>query len=693
MSGFSIENAHQYYKDVYSSDIQIPNANKVPQYILFSILVEHSCDILKLNKELLELTTDLPKDLEFELKETLMLICYANLFLHEHHDNIDYKIPSKYIQNIKRKLLSIFNGSKDISYYIIAIQLMFRMGMIDDLIKITNTAPVIVNSSPVVKRILALIYFFQQDYKKSAALLKELINDPEQIKKPLVMLMISLCMYKAGCDDGFIIDYSSLKNKHLKTNNDHIKWILPVVKNDKPTFFMACDSAYFYQHAISAIYSIYEVNKDQANIHIHFYNPSLSAMNKLNEIIEKLGVVCISSTFELIDYSLDNIKTWYASRRFIAAEYLLNTISSPIIIIDSDCLIRRSWNEWFKWADKDIVVNSNDGRFPFWESVNAGFVYLGGGKESKKYSRLVSGFIEDNLGKNNSVWFLDQVALSVAMEHSTITHSNIKRIDFNGVVNCLNGIEDAFSWAVTVNKYGTDAYKKYKNKLAIKYNFKSFSFVTNLFSELSVTKGVNFVQIGAMNGKCYDPIHSFIKKYNWNGLLVEPLPDMMEDLRNNYKGQTGLQFANVAIADDDHEKKFYRILPDVIKNNNLPDWLKGMSTFSPSRLEAYKEFVTETSVRCMTLDNLLEEYSIENIDFLQIDAEGYDFKIFKQFDIKKYKPALINIEVQTLPENEMMMMEKILLENNYEFYRYGQQDLIAIHHDFYFQERMRNKEK
>lgn len=684
MSGFSIENAHQCYRDVYSSDIQIPNANKVPQHIIFSILVEHSCDILKLNKELLELTTDLPKDLEFELKETLMLICYANLFLHEHHDDINYTPPKKYTQNIKRKLLSIFNGSKDISYYIIAIQLMFRMGMIDELIKITNTVPIIVNSSPVVKRILALIYFFQQDYKKSASLLKELINDPEQIKKPLVMLMISICMYKAGYDDGFIIDYSSLKNKYLKINNNHIKWILPVVKNDKPTFFIACDSAYFYQHAISAIYSIYEVNKDQANIHIHFYNPSLSAINKLNEIIEELGGG-ISSTFELIDYSHDNIKTWYASRRFIAAEYLLNIISNSVIIIDADCLICRSWSEWFKWTDKDIVVNSNDGRFPFWESVNAGFVYLGGGNESKKYARLVSNFIGDNLEKNNSVWFLDQIALSVAIEHSTITHSKIGRIDFNGDVNCLNGSKHAFSWAVTVNKYGTDTYRNYKDELAEKYGFKSFAFVTNLFSELSKTKRVNFVQIGAMNGKCYDPIHSFIKKYNWNGLLVEPLPDMMEDLRNNYKEQTGLQFANVAIADDEHEKKFYRILPNVIKINNLPDWLKGMSTFSLSRLEAYKEFVTETSVRCMTLDNLFKEYAIENIDFLQIDAEGYDFKVFKQFDIKKFRPALINIEVQTLPESEMMMMEKILLENNYEFYRYGQQDLIAIHHDFYFE--------
>jgi len=38
-----------------------------------------------------------------------------------------------------------------------------------------------------------------------------------------------------------------------------------------------------------------------------------------------------------------------------------------------------------------------------------------------------------------------------------------------------------------------------------------------------------------MDGAAYDPLHEFVARYGWRGLLVEPLPDMFEQLRRTYE--------------------------------------------------------------------------------------------------------------------------------------------------------------
>ena len=43
-----------------------------------------------------------------------------------------------------------------------------------------------------------------------------------------------------------------------------------------------------------------------------------------------------------------------------------------------------------------------------------------------------------------------------------------------------------------------------------------------------------FVQIGAMDGKRFDPIYEHAVKNKWRGIAVEPMADMCAELRINY---------------------------------------------------------------------------------------------------------------------------------------------------------------
>ena len=83
----------------------------------------------------------------------------------------------------------------------------------------------------------------------------------------------------------------------------------------------------------------------------------------------------------------------------------------------------------------------------------------------------------------------------------------------------------------------------------------------------------------------------------------------LERARTNYKGCESLIFENFVITEKFQIKKLYLVQPEVITKNNLPDWLKGMPTFSDAKLKNYQQFVTIEDVQCMPLMKLIEKIS------------------------------------------------------------------------------------
>ena len=58
---------------------------------------------------------------------------------------------------------------------------------------------------------------------------------------------------------------------------------------------------------------------------------------------------------------------------------------------------------------------------------------------------------------------------------------------------------------------------------------------------------VKFLQIGGDKGYLHDPIYKFIKAYDWEGVIVEPVPEYFEKLRRTYEDQPRVQYVNAAI--------------------------------------------------------------------------------------------------------------------------------------------------
>ena len=165
-----------------------------------------------------------------------------------------------------------------------------------------------------------------------------------------------------------------------------------------------------------------------------------------------------------------------------------------------------------------------------------------------------------------------------------------------------------------------------------------FEIIIEQYSENDA--GFYLIQIGACDGVMDDPIHKWIKKYRWNGILVEPQKLEFEKLRATYKDHPNLKFENVAIAEEDGNRILYKYKTNKIK----ADWQRGIaSLLAKPDLEAQGLTETET-VECITFDNLIKRNNVSRIDLLQIDTEGYDFHLLKLFNFRSLKPRLVRFE-------------------------------------------------
>ncbi len=203
----------------------------------------------------------------------------------------------------------------------------------------------------------------------------------------------------------------------------------------------------------------------------------------------------------------------------------------------------------------------------------------------------------------------------------------------------------------------------------------------DVFFRLLSKKNVRFVQIGANDGIKNDPVHSFIKKYKWTGILVEPIPELMDKLKNAYHGVNGLIFDNVGIAEENGFMDFYFLPPEF----NEPDWLQQIGTFDKNaillNLENFPELLDKIETRkiaTVSLKELMARNKVSKADLLIVDAEGFEYKILSQLDQLEGKPSFILFEWGCMDGKDQNMLYDFLRSQHYRLYSSGGDILAAL---------------
>jgi FkbM family methyltransferase len=181
-----------------------------------------------------------------------------------------------------------------------------------------------------------------------------------------------------------------------------------------------------------------------------------------------------------------------------------------------------------------------------------------------------------------------------------------------------------------------------------------------------------FIEIGSNDGDQHDFLRPGILAKRWRGLMVEPVPYVFERLRANYGGLERVTLENAAIADHDGTIPFYH-LREALPDEALPGWYHGVGSFSREAVLGHRGFIpdvderlVEGSVPCLTFESLCGKHSVERLDLVLIDVEGYDAEIVRTIDLARRHPRLLVYEHYHLSEPDRRECVDIVEAAGYE---------------------------
>lgn len=207
-------------------------------------------------------------------------------------------------------------------------------------------------------------------------------------------------------------------------------------------------------------------------------------------------------------------------------------------------------------------------------------------------------------------------------------------------------------------------------RLLLKFNLKSI-----LEKNFKINKPFVFVQVGANDGVSFDFLYDFVVLRKSSGIVIEPIKEYYDELIENYINFDGIIKVNKAIHPIEKQLSIYKINPT--SKSKYPDWVKGIASFNLNHHKNLNintnDIVTET-VDCDTLMNIV---NIDNIDYFQIDTEGFDFEVLKMIDFKIIKPKIIKYEHVSLSLNDKNKAKELLIKHGY-FIFSEQNDTIAL---------------
>jgi FkbM family methyltransferase len=156
-----------------------------------------------------------------------------------------------------------------------------------------------------------------------------------------------------------------------------------------------------------------------------------------------------------------------------------------------------------------------------------------------------------------------------------------------------------------------------------------------------------FFQIGTNNGN--DLFRELVIKEKPDMvILVEPNKLLIDEIKQNYHNIKNVYIYNNAIYyNDDEVIELYIAAKNGIIGTRADNGIiydSGHFTLLPMNDWGNKNDMVKITSTGITFDKICSSHGITNIDYLQIDTEGFDSEIIKMIDLSKYKINRIRFE-------------------------------------------------
>ena len=182
---------------------------------------------------------------------------------------------------------------------------------------------------------------------------------------------------------------------------------------------------------------------------------------------------------------------------------------------------------------------------------------------------------------------------------------------------------------------------------------------------------------------CQHPVSNnntyLLYKRGWNGMNIDL--DQKNIRLFNLERTKDINVCK-CISSDNTDKDLFFFHPGSPINSLEKKTIKNKSNFSLKKIKTF------------TLNSILKDYNIKNIDYFNLDVEGHELEVLKNFDIKLYKPNIVSVEFIDYQMKELefknnnidRVMEsdiyKYFISNEYYFINWSHADLIFAHKNF-----------
>ena len=175
-------------------------------------------------------------------------------------------------------------------------------------------------------------------------------------------------------------------------------------------------------------------------------------------------------------------------------------------------------------------------------------------------------------------------------------------------------------------------------------------------------------------------------------LLVEPVPHNISAINENLKEFKNIHLEPVAVSSVRETKDFFFVKSTSI-NKLKKHWASGIGSFNKNHLLNHrtKRFLIEEDdidkipIKTVKFEDLIDKYSITEIDKILIDIEGYEYEILRDMDLKKVQINSILFEYKHFDGYQKTgeKLEEILKkfeENNYKTSKVDEENILAVKH-------------
>jgi len=203
-----------------------------------------------------------------------------------------------------------------------------------------------------------------------------------------------------------------------------------------------------------------------------------------------------------------------------------------------------------------------------------------------------------------------------------------------------------------------------------------------------------FLQIGANDGVSNDPLSRHVLESGLPGVCVEPLPSAFSRLEEHYRHHGQVRCIQAAISTEcgmaelytahippkDSSRKAQRLAQYSAERKATFDRelaVKRVRRYNGVDAADADRYIETLHVPTYSLPALFEREQITYPTILQVDTEGHDWEILKQYPMAHHRPALINFEINHLSRDDCNAAIQWLESHGYVLFMHGR-DCCAL---------------